>query len=331
MSHSTPLAWALLLSMATAAAFAGDSPKSDAAAKKKELLSRISSKVDVHPVAVLSDNESGEVSFAAGRILKHIAQARDAIRENKQDDAARHVEQGLKLVAIIDHVLPHFKVKTEIKSGDKAYSDEDDVSPRYVMLFDELERRDIISPITQARKEVQQKQPKNHGTQAPVSAATGALAVSHVDIHHTTAKVDIVLARHMLNRAKQFLHDGKFSEADEALLTVQSGGVLFEYEEIDLPLEEAADNLKLAEIEMAQGRHAEAGAALNVAIEQLKKYEKFAGENRGAEVKALHQEITKLTAELDKGNISEADQQKHASKISEWWHRSAKWFKNKAK
>ena len=63
----------------------------------------------------------------------------------------------------------------------------------------------------------------------------------------------------------------------------------------------------------------------------MKKYEKFAGENRGAEVKALHQEIEKLTTELDKGNISEADQQKHASKISEWWHRSTKWFKSKAK
>ena len=253
MAQRIPLAWAALFCMTATAALAADSPKSETTAKKKEQPSRISSKVDVHPVAALSDKEAREVSFAAGRILKHIVQARDAIRENKKDDAAKHVEQGLKLVAIIDGVLPHYKVKTEIKSGDNAYSDEDDVTPRYVTLFDELDRRDIISPIVQAKKEAQQKQQKTPGTQGAANVAPGAMAVSHADIHHTTAKVDIVLARHMLNRAKQFLHDGKVAEADEALLAVQSGGVLFEYEEIDLPLEEAADNLKLAEIEMKEG------------------------------------------------------------------------------
>jgi len=311
------------------AAFAADSPKSESASKKKEQPARISSKVDVQPAAPLTDKEAGEVSFAAGRILKHISQARHAIREKKKDEAAAHVAQGLKLVAIIDGVLPHSKVKAEIKSGDLVYTDEDDVAPRYVMLFDELERRDIISPIVQAKKEAERKQ--DHGKAAAAKEAPGALAVSHVDIVYSTAKFDIDLARHMLNRAKRDLDGGKTEPADEALLALQSEGVLFAYEEVDLPLEEVADNLKLAEIEVKEGRPEEAKAALHVAMDDLKRYEKLVGEKRGSEVKALHQEIDKLTAELGKGNLSEADREKHASTISEWWQTATKWFKSKSK
>lgn len=127
------------------------------------------------------------------------------------------------------------------------------------------------------------------------------------------------------------LQDGKAADADKALLAVQSGAVLLEYEEIDLPLEEAADNLKLAEIEMQEGRHVAAKAALDVAVDQLKRYEELVGDNQGAEVKSLHDDISKLTAELKSGDVSEAAQQQHAAKISGWWRRAAKWLRGKTK
>jgi len=326
VSHLISRSVVALLCLTATTTFAADSPKSESVSKKKEQPARISSKVNSQPVAVLTDKEAAEVSLAAGRILKHISQARTAIREKKKDEAAAHVAQGLKLVALIDNVLPHSKVKTEIKSGDLVYTDEDDVTASYVTLFDELERRDFISPIVQAKKEAEHKHRQNHGKEAAVKEAPAALAVSHVDLVYSTAKLDIDLARHMLNRAKRDLDEGKTEPADEALLALQSEGVLFLYAEIDLPLEEAADNLKLAEIEMKEGRQAEAKAALHVAIDELKRYEKLVGEKRSTEVKALHQEIDKFTAELGKGELSEADRQKHASRISEWWQRATKWF-----
>lgn len=331
MSSQLLRSMAALFIFSASTVLAADPSRSATTPKKKAASARISSSVDVQPAAPLSDQEFREVSFTAGRILTHIARARDAIRDKKSDDAAMQVEQSLKLTAIIDNVLPHYKVKTEIKSGDLAYSDEDDVTLRYVTLFDELEHRDIISPIVQAKKEAQQKQEQKEEPDAATKKGRGAIAISHADISHTTAKLDIVLARHMLNRAKQALDDGKTEEADESLHAVQNRGVLLEYEEIDLPLEEAADNLKLAEMEMQEGRHAEAKAALEVAIDQLKEYEELAGENRGAEVKSLHEEITKLTTELEKGKVSDADQQKHTAKISEWWNRATKWFKGATK
>lgn len=308
---------------------AEDSLKSTPAPKKHA--SRISSTVDVQPSASLTDEESYQISFAAGRILKHVAQAREAIHEKKKDDVVNHVDQCLKLIAIIDGVLPQYKVKTEIKSAEQAYSDEDNVKPRYVTLFDELERRDIISPIKQAKQEAQEKHTKDQGIDRSEDKGPAPVAVSHVDVNHTSAKLDLLLARNFLNRAKQSLRDAQFDVADAALLAIQSRGVLFEYEEIDLPLEEAADNLKLAETEMKEGRTAEAKAALHIAVDQLKRYEKLVGHNRGSEVNALHQEITKLTNELEKGTPSESERKKMAGQISEWWSGATKWFRTKTK
>ena len=331
MSHPMSRSVVALVCLTATATFAADPPKSTSGPKKKEQPTRISSKVELEPVAALTDKESREVSFAAGKVLKHVAQARNAIREKKQDEAASHVAQGLKLIAIVDGVLPHSKVKTEIKSGDLVYTDEDDVTARYVTLFDELERRDIISPIVQAMSEAERKQQPNDGKNAEAKQAPEALAVSRADIIYSTAKLDVDLARHMLHRAKRDLDDGKTEPADVALLALQSEGVLFEFEEIDLPLTEVADNLKLAEIEMKEGSLEEAKAVLHVAMDELKRYEKLVGDKRGADVKALHQEIDKLTAELGKGSLSETDRQKGAAKISEWWHRATKWLKGKTK
>jgi hypothetical protein len=331
MSHAWTRSLTAILCLTVSAAIAADAPKPQAPAKKKASTSRIASKVDMEPVGELSDEEAREVSFAAGRIVKHVIQARYAIREKENEQAATHVRQGLQLIAIIDCVLPHFKVKTEIKSGDLTYSDEDDVAANYVRFYDELERRDIISPIAQAKREAQHGGQNKQSAESAAKEAPTALAVSHADIVYSTAKLDIVLARHMLTRAKEDLAEDKAAEADQALLALQSRGVLFEVEEIDLPLEEAADNLKLAELEMQAGRVADAKAALHAAIDQLKRYESLVGENRGADVKSLHEEISKLTAELEGGKLSEADQQKHASRISDWWHRATKWFKGNAK
>lgn len=325
------LASASLVCLTGAFVLADDAAKSSVVTKKNENAARISSTVELRPASSLSDEEARQVSFAAGRILKHVVQARDALHEKARDNAAKHLDQGLKLVSIIESVLPRYQVKTEIKAENHAYLDEDTVSPRYVTLFDELERHDIISPIAQAKREASQKNQSGTEPKSATPEPAPPIAVSHVDVQHTSAKLDLVLARNLLGVARQAVNDGKLDAADAALLALQSRGVLLEFEEVDLPLEEAADNLKLAEIEMKEGRTAEAKAALHVAIDQLKRYEKLVGDHRSAEVKALHQEITKLTNELEKGMPSESDRKKLAAEISQWWNSATKWFKNKSK
>ncbi len=118
---------------------------------------RISSQVQVQPATTLTDKENRELSFAAGRLLKHVAQARTAIAENKTDRATKDVDQAVKLMQIIDGVLPRYKMKTTIHSGDLLYSDEDEFTPEFITVFEELERRDIVSPILRAKADAAPK------------------------------------------------------------------------------------------------------------------------------------------------------------------------------
>lgn len=290
---------------------------------------RIESRVDVQSVSKLTDQEAAEVSFAGGRVLKHVAQARWAIRENKPSEAAKHVDQSLKLISIIEQLLPRHKVKTEIKSGATTYTDEDEVVPRHVTIFDELDRLDVMSPVVQAKQETK---PVAAGPTS-VDAAKGPqrMAITHAALDYTAVRLDVSLAKQALAAAKKSLADGKLDVADAALRESQTRGVTLEYDEIDLPLSEAADNLKLAEAEMAEGRFDEARAALNFAVDQLRHYETLVRGPKSAQVAALHQEISKLTAELAAGKPSREDQVKHKGAIAGWWQRVRKMFRTETR
>ena len=145
---------------------------------------------------------------------------------------------------------------------------------------------------------------------------------------YTAIRLNVDFSRRLLRDAKEALGQKDAKQADRALATIQSAAVVLEYDEIDMPLAQAADNLKLAEAEMKVGRYDAAKAALHASVNELEKYEKQSGETRSKEVAALHQEIRALTAELEKGNPSEADAQKHATRISGWWDRVRKWFRS---
>ena len=307
-----------------------DAPAAKTEAEKNDKPLRIVSKIDVEPVAHLSDGEVRQVSFASGRILKHVAQARDALAENHKQDAVRHVDQAVKLMKIVDGLLPHYKVKTQITSGDVCYLDEDDVTPRYVTLFEDIDRRDVISPVIRAKHEAGLKvDPTTVPKEPDGQLAPVPLVVTRADVTYTLVKLDVDLARRMLALASKELGEERVKQADSALHSLQAGGVVLELEEIDLPLKQSADNLKLAEIEMKDGRHNEARAALQEAIDDLKDYEEQVGDKRGEEVNALHQEITKLTAELEKDKPSPAETQKLATTISRWRDSVSKWFTKK--
>lgn len=327
MLHRTTWPAIAVMCACTAAGFSDEQTKAVTPTKKKDA-PRITSTVEVKQISALSDHDAHEISFAAGRILKHVAQARSELHHKKVDGAKTHVDQGLKLITIIEGLLPRQVVRTEIKSGDHVYLDEDQVVPEYATIFSELEQIDIVSPVVQAKREHTRKRGP-HAEHAPAAQSEPAYVVSHEELIYSAIKLNLTLCARKLNEAKQGLQDGKAQLADEALLAIQTNGVLFVLEEVDLPLREAADNLKLAEREMKQGHQEHAKAALHVASDQLKLYEKKAGENRSADVKALHAEIDKLTAELGKATVTDSESQKHASTISDWWQRATKWFKKR--
>ncbi|MEC4675529.1 MAG: hypothetical protein VST72_01215 [Nitrospirota bacterium] len=275
---------------------------------------RITTRTEVHSVAELTDEESQAISIAAGRVLKHTAQAMEALGEEKKDDALKHIDKGLTLLRIIKNAAPHYKVDVEIRSGDITYKDEDEVSQKLVPVFDELDDIEIINPVIQEKK-------------GRKSSATDAPVVTFAGIDYTTMNLNTYVAANMLRRAKKNINDDKTGDAISDLRTIQVDGVVFEFDEVDLPLERAADNLKLAEQELKRkDRHDEARTALNAASDELGKYEKATGDHRSEEVRGLNREIDKLAKQISP-EMSATEKEKAASKISGWWNRIIKWFK----
>ncbi len=268
---------------------------------------RITSSVDVKSKAKLTAAESRAMSLAGGRILRHVDRARGAIGKSDKEAALANVEKGLSLVGIIEKAAPLYHVKVDIKAGDQVYHDEDDVKAYYVRLYDELDKVDLIGPLARARSE----QAKNKPTGEVVESTAAEF---------TALKLDVALAREVLETARTDLHEGRLQEADVALRTIQTG-VVFELDAVDLPLTRAADNLKLAEYALSDGHSEEAEAALKAAGDALKEYEKLAGDHHAKDAQKLRKEIDRLTESLHQNP-------EHAkATISGWWDRVVDWFR----
>ncbi len=53
---------------------------------------------------------------------------------------------------MIENALSKYKVITKIEASGVTYNTEDEVSPRYVIVFDEKNIEDVIKPVVQAKK-----------------------------------------------------------------------------------------------------------------------------------------------------------------------------------
>ena len=84
---------------------------------------RIESKVTVEPKQKLTSSEKASLSRAAGRILLHINDAREAIKKIHKEDPRSHIEKGLILIRIIEESSPYYEVKATITSGSLTYED----------------------------------------------------------------------------------------------------------------------------------------------------------------------------------------------------------------
>jgi len=276
---------------------------------------RITSTIDAQPTAKLTEEESKAVSVAAGRILKHVNDARVALEEKKTKAALEHIEKGLTLVRIIEQAVPPVKVKADIQAGDISYHHEEEEQQGIIPIYEELDQVEVVGPATRAKQEKSQTSGEKHSQPS---------VVSYAGIEFTSLDLDLPLAKRNLGRAKKALEDKKPDDAAMALLDVQTRGVLFSLVEEHLPLREAADNLKLAEYEFKYGQATEAKASLKVASDALKDYEKIAGELRAKDVKKLHLEIDDLSGKLDQ----QTDREGVVKKMASWWDRVAKWLKS---
>ncbi|MFC1610072.1 hypothetical protein ACFL6C_03890 [Myxococcota bacterium] len=306
---------------------------------------RISSNVEVESALKLNERESRLVSFAAARILKHSAQARKAITNERYVRAQERVDNALKLVGIIENVLPPTSVETELNSGDLNYQDKEVLSRqlRVPVLESLLRTRDLatdaqVEAARQKDKETAsalvqpESQPEKtaEGEVEVLSRAEGNIAadetptVRDVEYVDETIDLDVTFAKQQLMLASKQLLDDKPKEADEALDRIEAKGLSVDIAILDVPLEAVADNLAFAEYEISHGRAREAKAALKTASEELQRYVKDA-DDESEEVKKMHEEIDDLAEEIHEKMASNETLEIAHEKVAHWWNRAWQW------
>ncbi len=264
---------------------------------------RISSEVNVSSQVKLTPKEKRALSYAAIRILKHVHQARVDIRYQDEKDALRHSEKALKLVKIVENALPTYNVNAKIKSGNISYEDEDNVKPTLVPIYMELDEvTSLLLPVRRAKLE-----------------ATASQAAGTTSLQYTNVMLDINETEYQLGLAVALLKKNNAAEANNALRAIQEG-VVFEYDEIDVPLLKARWNLIDASRAYARKDYDSAKRSLERAAAALEIYKSRVGEQVSRRAQALADEIRALADKLGEKTVGAGDQ------ITGLWDKLANWF-----
>lgn len=190
----------------------------------------ITSDVQVTSQGELSEEERRSLSLAAGRLLKHVHQARQAIHQQQKQQAMGHIDKGLTLAQIIESAVPIHEVTARIQAGDMTYEDKERVKQLIVPIYTELEKVTLMAPLRAAKQEAaknggsarelspgkpSQQSPSARPSQPSQPAMTPVVA--GVEVHHTHIMLDVSAAKEHLRAAKQALNNDKDEAADGAL------------------------------------------------------------------------------------------------------------------
>lgn len=252
---------------------------------------RITSDVKVTGEGKLNDKEKRALSYSAVRILKHVHQARVDVRYKDDKDALRHTEKALKLVKIIQRALPVYNVATTISSGDLTYQDKEDVKQSLIPIYVELdEASSLLLPVRRAKLE-----------------AVESNAAGSTSLQYTSVMLDVNETKYQLDRAIELFKKNDPEGANKALRAIQEG-VIFEYDEVDVPLLKARWNLIDASRYYARKEYKAARRALERAASALEIYKTKVGSQVSKRAQELADEIKALAGRVEKAAEGTAEQ-----------------------
>lgn len=286
------------------------------AATAVQAADRITADVKVLPGGqALSGAEQRAVSFSAGRILKHVQQARQALVKKDKPTALAQIEKGLSLVTIIEQTIPPVQVKATITAGALQYQDEDLVKRMVVPIYQELDTVSLIEPVVATKKEAASKD------SPPANKTAAREKVEELEENYASVTLNVEEAKAHLVNAKQALTKGKFDTAAKDLATIQAGVTLV-YAVESRPLAHAREDLVLAQMYLDDNRLKQAEQALKDVAELLSRYEKAGGRHQD-EARALRDEMAVLGKEL--AQETQGSIEKVKEKLMGWWDRVRSW------
>ncbi len=240
---------------------------------------RITSDVKVVTKGKLSSKEKRALSQAAGRLLKHVYQARIAIKRMDATQAVTQVEKALQLAQIIENAVPHFEVTASIKSGNIAYQDSEQVKQLLVPIYAELD--ETAYSLAQVKKAKKEASPAQSETSSPAG---------DLDLQYTNVLLDVGEAKLSLENSLAALKKNDTELADKGLASVLED-VIFEYDELDLPLVKTRWYLMEALRQGTDKEYKAAKESLERAAAALESYTGKMGEDVSKKARGLAEEI----------------------------------------
>jgi hypothetical protein len=256
--------------------------------------------ITVTPVRDITPQEVQIISRAAAKVLRHIADARASIKENKPEQAQKFLEQCQRLITIIKDTVPIAKVKDHIWVAKKHldYEETEQVQQDFVPIYASLDEIAYMVPVEKVREHLDKA--KKSLENKDKTAAKQQLEQAEKSLEYVEVDLPLNFTQEHVQAAQNYLKAKENKKAEEALKAAEDG---VEFISVDMysPIILARHNILKAMENYAAGSFAEARKDLATAKHNLKKEISGMDEKLKKEAEKLVSDITVLEKELKSG------------------------------
>jgi hypothetical protein len=305
-AHRSLAAAALAVGLSTIVAVA------PAIAASKEPM--VQEQVTVSPLSRISPREERVLSSAAAKVLRHIVEARTAIRNKEPESAKSELQRAQTLLNIIETALPTTEVKDRIWVAKQhlEYKNSEEVVPDLIPIYSSLDELVDIMPVKEAQEHLQQakadlEKGKKDKAKEELEATDEALVYTEIDLPFAST-------RQRVSQALTDLAKGDSQKAEKALQEAESN-VVFLSVGVDEPMVSARSLIWTASQHYAAGDKKLARSEIQQAISFLEAAKKSPDKVTRSEAKDLLDRAKSLEAKMESSSDLTSD-------LQYLWHRT---------
>jgi len=236
------------------------------------------------------------------QLLQHVSRAQLMLHLGDKATADQHIHTALQIASSIENAPSEQRTHLNVHTGIIAYLTGTTKSEYMVPL---LENTDIVKTYTTG----------------PFWSEKKGLAVKDVTAVNVSITIDPSKATADLQKASDYLNKDKFADASSALSKFQRS-IVVEEKSVHLPMQQASENLMLAEFMVQRNFFDGARFALKHADEALNNI-KLSNNDQKENVQSMRSEIKQLSQTLAKKDPTVTE--KAMAQIKQWQDKLNSW------
>jgi hypothetical protein len=301
-----------LAAVALAAGLSTSLAAAPAIAASKEAI--VQEQVTVSPLSRISPREGRVLSSAAAKVLRHIVEARTAIRNKQVASAKSELHQAQTLLSIIETGLPTTEVKDRIWVAKQhlEYKNSEEVVPDLIPIYSTLDALVDVMPVKEAQAHLEKA--KAHLQKGEKDKAKAELEATDEALVYTEIDLPLAGTRQRVSEALADLAKGDSQKAEKALQAAENN-VVFLSVGVDEPILSAQSLIWAASQHYGAGDKKLARSEIQQAIAFLKTAKKSPDKVTRTEARNLLGEAKALEAKME-GDSDLTRDLKHL------WHRT---------